>query len=170
MTIIDSLNLSQNPEWPTPQYVFDALNREFHFDLDVCANESNHKCKDYFDIARDGLKQDWRGHVCWMNPPYGKPISKWVRKAAESAPPGGGDNRSGIVTQSDRYQMVSGCNESVGDSHSPRETSVRRRVMYGTVRVDNRGMGNTPYPENELCYIQTGSQQSQIGGILWLTV
>lgn len=97
MSIIDSLNLSQNPEWPTPQHVFDALDREFHFTLDVCANESNHKCERYFDERTDGLKQDWTGEVCFMNPPYGKTISKWVRKASESAPPGGGTIVVGLL-------------------------------------------------------------------------
>lgn len=90
MSIVDSLQISQNPEWPTPQYVFDTLDREFHFTLDVCANADNHKCDRYFDIEHDGLSQDWHGEVCWMNPPYGRPIPKWVRKAADSAPPGGG--------------------------------------------------------------------------------
>ena len=85
MTIIDSLRLSDNPYWATPQHVYDALNREFGFTLDVCADETNHKCPRYFDEATDGLAQDWRGEVCWMNPPYGRPIGEWTRKAAESA-------------------------------------------------------------------------------------
>src|SRR5438034_1015706 len=32
----------------------------------------------------DGLKQTWRG-VCWMNPPYGRQIGLWIRKAYESS-------------------------------------------------------------------------------------
>lgn len=97
MNIVASLQISQNPEWPTPQYVFDTLDAEFHFTLDVCANADNHKCERYFDIAQDGLKQDWEGEVCWMNPPYGKPISQWVRKAANVAKPGGGTIVVGLL-------------------------------------------------------------------------
>jgi phage N-6-adenine-methyltransferase len=70
--------------WPTPQSTFDALDREFGFETDVCAIASNAKCGHYFSPEMDGLAQDWRG-VCWMNPPYGRSISKWMRKAYESS-------------------------------------------------------------------------------------
>src|SRR5262249_30633870 len=38
----------------------------------------------YFTEAEDGLGQTWRGNV-WCNPPYGRRIAKWMRKARESA-------------------------------------------------------------------------------------
>ena len=79
---------SLTDEWATPQHLFDALDREFHFELDVCADESNHKCPRYFDRAADGLSQEWKG-VCWMNPPYGRQIGAWVEKAANAARGGG---------------------------------------------------------------------------------
>lgn len=82
-----SVRLSDNCHWATPQHVFDALDREFGFTLDVCADETNHKCARYFDEAADGLAQEWTGTV-WMNPPYGRTIGKWVRKAADSADAG----------------------------------------------------------------------------------
>ena len=47
--------------WATPQAFFDELNREFHFTLDPCANDENHKCDKYYTIEQDGLKQDWGG-------------------------------------------------------------------------------------------------------------
>ena len=83
--IMPSLRLSGNDDWSTPQHVFDALDAEFGFTVDVCASESNRKCERYFDREADGLAQDWAGEVCWMNPPYGRGIGKWVRKAADSA-------------------------------------------------------------------------------------
>ena len=70
--------------WETPQDFFDKLNKEFNFNLDVCANEENHKCDIYYSEEDDGLSKDWRG-VCWMNPPYGMQISKWVKKAFEES-------------------------------------------------------------------------------------
>lgn len=70
--------------WSTPQALFDELNSEFKFTLDVCATPENAKCDDYFTEADDGLTQSWRG-VCWMNPPYGDEIVKWVRKAYEAS-------------------------------------------------------------------------------------
>lgn len=52
---------SKAMDWATPQAFFDELNSEFHFTLDPCANESNHKCACYFTEADDGLKQPWGG-------------------------------------------------------------------------------------------------------------
>ena len=48
-------------EWATPQDFFDELNREFHFDLDSCADDSNHKCEEYFTMEQDGLSKNWGG-------------------------------------------------------------------------------------------------------------
>ena len=75
---------SLRSDWETPDDLFDALDAEFHFVLDVCADEANRKCETYFAEWDDGLLQDWRG-TCWMNPPYGRQIGKWMRKAHESS-------------------------------------------------------------------------------------
>ena len=75
---------SQTDMWATPQGFFDELDREFHFDCDVCAIPENAKCRKFFTPEQDGLKQEWKG-ICYMNPPYGRAIGKWVQKAAESA-------------------------------------------------------------------------------------
>ena len=79
----DALFSHKTDLWETPQDFFDRLNDEFHFNLDVCALPENAKCKRYFTPEVDGLKQDWVGTV-WCNPPYGRQIAKWVKKAAES--------------------------------------------------------------------------------------
>lgn len=78
---------SKTDLWATPQSFFDALNVEFGFTLDVCALDHNAKCDRYYTPADDGLTQQWQG-VCWMNPPYGREIGQWVRKAFESAADG----------------------------------------------------------------------------------
>ena len=70
---------SHNQDYSTPQYLFNLLDAEFHFTLDVCADKTNHKCDKYFSVADDGLKQDWIG-ICWMNPPYNNK-KNWVIKA-----------------------------------------------------------------------------------------
>src|SRR5690242_9912345 len=76
---------SATVEWATPQDFFDQRAERFGpFDLDVCATPENAKCKRFFTILDDGLKQQWTG-VCWMNPPYGREIKHWVRKAYESS-------------------------------------------------------------------------------------
>lgn len=84
MTVNEGMYTSSRDDWETPQNLFDKLNDEFHFELDVAASEHNHKCEKYFDRDIDGLSQRWHG-VCFMNPPYGREIGKWVAKADEEA-------------------------------------------------------------------------------------
>ncbi len=67
--------------WATPQDLFDALDYEFDFTLDVCALPENAKCARYFTPEVDGLKQSWAAETCWMNPPYGREIGEWVEAA-----------------------------------------------------------------------------------------
>lgn len=71
---------SERDDWETPRDLFDALDRRFQFDLDPCATHQNHKTERYFTVEDDGLSQDWDGRV-FMNPPYGREISKWIEKA-----------------------------------------------------------------------------------------
>ncbi|MDR0654532.1 MAG: phage N-6-adenine-methyltransferase [Synergistaceae bacterium] len=75
---------SETDEWETPREFFDAVNAVYRFDLDVCATHANAKCGRHFTKEENGLTQKWSG-VCWMNPPYGREISLWVRKAYESS-------------------------------------------------------------------------------------
>lgn len=74
---------SKTCEWETPQELFNKLQEEFHFNLDVCASENNAKCLPYYTKEEDGLKQEWSAYN-WMNPPYGREIGKWIKKASES--------------------------------------------------------------------------------------
>lgn len=78
---------SKTDLWETPKVFFDELDKEFHFELDVCALPENAKCKNYFTPEIDGLKQKWCG-ICWMNPPYGREIGNWMKKAYESSQDG----------------------------------------------------------------------------------
>ena len=70
---------SNTAEWATPQWLFDLLNDEFNFDLDVCSTDENAKCKNHYTEENDGLSKPWKGNV-WCNPPYGRDIVKWVKK------------------------------------------------------------------------------------------
>lgn len=66
--ITTGLFTSSTDNWATPQSVFGALNKTFHFTLDVCASEDNHKCARYFTKEQDGLKQDWGGGDYMVQP------------------------------------------------------------------------------------------------------
>lgn len=75
---------SNSEEWATPQDLFDKLNDEFKFDLDIAADDSNHKCERYYTKETDALahKNEWQGNI-WCNPPYGRKIGEWVKACAE---------------------------------------------------------------------------------------
>ena len=74
---------SKSNEWATPQYLFDKLNSEFNFTLDPCATKENAKFDKYYTVEDDGLIQDWSNDVVFMNPPYGRDIKHWIKKAYE---------------------------------------------------------------------------------------
>ena len=79
----DVMFSSKSDDWETPRDLFNVLDGEFHFTLDVCADYKNAKCSKYYTREQNGLAQEWTG-VCWRNPPYGREIGKWVEKAAKS--------------------------------------------------------------------------------------
>jgi phage N-6-adenine-methyltransferase len=85
MTISNALYSCRTDEWPTPQSFFDELNAEFGFTLDPCASEENTKCRTFFTKVQDGLKQDWKTHRVFCNPPYGKMMRDWARKCYEAS-------------------------------------------------------------------------------------
>jgi phage N-6-adenine-methyltransferase len=59
-------------------------NEKYKFTLDVCATSENAKCASYYTKEDDGLSKQWSGS-CWMNPPYGRGIGLWMKKAYESS-------------------------------------------------------------------------------------
>ena len=81
---------SKKMDWCTPQDFFDRLNEEFGFVLDAAATDKTAKCTLYYTPETDGLSQSWdRGGAVFCNPPYGREIGKWVKKAYEEARGGG---------------------------------------------------------------------------------
>lgn len=75
---------SKTDQWATPQSFFDELNEKFNFTLDVCAESHNAKCERFITPEVDGLKSSWDNETVWCNPPYGREIGKWVKKASET--------------------------------------------------------------------------------------
>lgn len=72
---------SKEEKWATPQSFFDALNEEFHFTLDPAASDDNAKCEKYYTKEQNGLTQSWQGETVFCNPPYGRNVGEWVKKA-----------------------------------------------------------------------------------------
>ena len=77
---------SKSSDWETPQDFYEKLNEEFGpFTLDPCASEETAKCENYFTMQNDGLFRSWAKQTVFMNPPYGRQISNWIRKAYQEA-------------------------------------------------------------------------------------
>jgi phage N-6-adenine-methyltransferase len=84
MTINQGLMTSNTDLWSTPRDFFDDYNAIYQFDVDVCATAENALCAKFYSPEEDGLSKEWND-VCWMNPPYGREIGKWMKKAYESS-------------------------------------------------------------------------------------
>lgn len=128
---------SSTDEWATPLRLFRKLDDEFHFSIDVCADETNRKCDRYYSKEEDGLKQQWNG-VCWMNPPYGRAIGQWMEKAVKSML-GGGD--CGVpYPGKDGYKMVAQMGNAIclGDQVPCWTTEVWKCRNISTVSISNR--------------------------------
>jgi phage N-6-adenine-methyltransferase len=76
---------SKDLTWATPQEWFDYLDLEFDFTLDPCCTHETAKCKKHYTPAEDGLAQNWAEETVFMNPPYGKEVGLWMKKAYEEA-------------------------------------------------------------------------------------
>jgi phage N-6-adenine-methyltransferase len=94
------MRTSLDDTWTTPRDFFDKLNAEFNFGLDAAALQNSTLVPDNWygpdhpdPAARDALRIDWnhnsRGRPIWLNPPYGRVIKDWMRKASEVASGGG---------------------------------------------------------------------------------
>lgn len=84
--------------WRTPERLFDKLNREFKFDVDLCATKDNTLCKifgkDYLEnifmmnlACCEHPYVEWDYHnslTCFMNPPYSNP-KPFIEKAWEDS-------------------------------------------------------------------------------------
>jgi len=94
------MRTSLDDTWTTPRDFFDKLNAEFNFGLDAAALQTSTLVPDNWygpdhpdPAARDALRIEWnhnsRGRPIWLNPPYGRVIKDWMRKASEVAAGGG---------------------------------------------------------------------------------
>lgn len=81
MPINKALLSSNDQTWETPNDFFNELDREFNFNLDPCCVPQTAKCKKFFTPDDDGLKKSWAGYRVFMNPPYGREIGNWIKKA-----------------------------------------------------------------------------------------
>ena len=128
--------------WATPNAFFMLLDHEFNFTLDPCASSENTKCAKYYTEKENGLTQSWQGETVFMNPPYGRDISKWLQKAYEESKnknttivcliPARTDTKywHDYVMKATEVRLVKG-RLKFGESNTPRHSP--RQLLYFTI-------------------------------------
>jgi len=90
---------SKSDEWSTPQDIFDQLNAEFRFNIDLAATAENAKVPNFYTKEMDALSISWSGDTIldnlpcgWLNPPYSRGLcARFIAKAAK-------ERRQGFMT------------------------------------------------------------------------
>ena len=150
---------SETPEWATPWEFYKELDREFKFALDVCATAENTKHYRFISPEQDGLKQPWaamtEGRPCYMNPPYGREIVNWVRKASEEAKKG-----ATVVCLLPARTDTAWFHEYIWDreKHQPRE-GVEVRLLKGRLKFGD-GKNSAPFPSMIVVFKQTKAAEA----------
>lgn len=75
--------VGENDLWETPPDILEEAMEKYNIypTLDVCATDSNSKCKHHFTPKDNSLEKDWELDF-FMNPPYSE-INLWMQKAYE---------------------------------------------------------------------------------------
>lgn len=128
---------SNSDEWGTPKYLYDELDKEFHFTLDACATEFNYKCSNYFSPQQDGLSQEWTGNV-FVNPPYTKrQAERWVKKAYDSV-----KSTANIVVM----LIPSRTDVKFWHKYIFNQSNVEVRFIKGRIQFDGVSKNKAPFP------------------------
>lgn len=69
---------SENPNFETPEDLFERYRKKYNITIDVCATKNNAKCDKFISPEQDIFKTTWH-ETGWMNPPYNKPESPCKR-------------------------------------------------------------------------------------------
>lgn len=136
MKNLETMLSSKDMTWATPQDFFDNLNLEFKFTLDPCATKETAKCSKYFTKEIDGLSQNWDNEIVFMNPPYGREISKWIKKATEQ--------RGGYVV----CLIPARTDTKYFHDFLYKKNNVELRFVKGRLKFEGKqkGSGSAPFP------------------------
>jgi site-specific DNA-methyltransferase (adenine-specific) len=81
----------EKEEWSTPRSLFERLSA-IHgcYQMDLAASGANTMCRRFISRDQDALAQVWSPECrnaarFWLNPPYGRHIDRWIKKARASA-------------------------------------------------------------------------------------
>jgi len=121
---------SLRSDWATPRKLFEWLDREFHFELDACANAGNAALTTFF--THGSLDKPWAKRT-WCNPPYGRGMGLWILKAVE-------ESRRGNTTV-----MLLPARTDTSWWHEYILPNAELRFLRGRLNFDDGG-GRAPFP------------------------
>ena len=137
---------SKTDLWSTPNDFFDKLNDEFHFTLDPCSTHENAKCYKHFTEEENGLLQDWGNEVVFCNPPYGRQIKYWVKKAYEESQK---DNTNVVMLIPARTDTIY-FHEYI--YHKAEIRFIKGRLKFGNAK------NSAPFPSMVVIFKQKGNE------------
>lgn len=87
MTLNRQVLLSSNKQdYCTPRWLYDELNKDFHFKLDAAATDENALAPAHYTSEQNALTRDWYLYESiFCNPPYGRGARAWVKKGFDEA-------------------------------------------------------------------------------------
>jgi len=78
---------SKDPTWTTPDYIVHWCMNRFQmghpYTLDAAASKDNKKAVCFFSKEHSALELQWNASRIWLNPPYGREISKFTERAIQ---------------------------------------------------------------------------------------
>ena len=101
--ITKGMYTSNSEEWGTPQELFNRLNKEFNFTLDICASKENAKCPKYYTKEEDALKKEWGRH---MDEPSVRKTNRKLGKKSKRSGKARESNSRLLTAGTNRYRMV----------------------------------------------------------------
>lgn len=128
---------SKKEDWETLQLLFDELNDNYNFNWDLASSDANAKCVNHFTVGDDSLSQDWsvlEGNL-WLNPPYGRDLKHWVKKAYESSL-----HRSGLLV------MLIPSRTDTSYWHDYIFDKAQIKFIRGRLKFENGGVASQPAP------------------------
>ena len=143
---------SLRSDWATPDSLFQMLDNEFHFALDVCADPRTAKTPRWFSVGENGLTKEWDaiaiGRSIWCNPPYGRVIGYWIEKAYR-------ESRLGatvvllLPSRTDTQWWHDYCMKG------------EIRFLRGRLSFDNQRRGRAPFPSAIVIFRPASSSAAQ---------
>ena len=159
---LETMFSSKSTKWATPQDFYDELNKVHNFTLDPCASDKNHKCKKYFTEKDDGLAQSWAAESVFMNPPYGRDIKKWLKKAWQEGQKSGTKVVCLIPARTDTKYWHDYC------MNAAKIHFIKGRLKFGDSK------NSAPFPSALVIFDSTSNRQSpevtpmsSSGKLLW---